>query len=77
MDKLREEFKDIAEDEEDILNLALFPQVAPTFIENRKKAKAEAEAEAARKAAAGGMNLKVSAADGPDGVRELYVEYKA
>ena len=30
--KYREEFKDIAKSDEDILSLALFPQVAPKFL---------------------------------------------
>ncbi|MBQ1484138.1 MAG: oxaloacetate decarboxylase subunit alpha, partial [Eubacterium sp.] len=69
MDKLREQYKDIAESDEDILNLALFPQVAPGFIENRRKAREAAKAAAAPAAA-------VPAQDGSDTVRELYVEFK-
>ena len=33
--KYREEFKDLARSEEDVLSLALFPQVAPAFINRR------------------------------------------
>ena len=33
--KYREEFKDLARSEEDVLSLALFPQVAPKFINAR------------------------------------------
>ena len=33
--KYREEFKDLAKSEEDVLSLALFPQVAPQFINRR------------------------------------------
>ena len=33
--KYREEFKDLAKSEEDVLSLALFPQVAPAFINRR------------------------------------------
>ena len=33
--KYREEYKDLAKSEEDVLSLALFPQVAPKFIEKR------------------------------------------
>ena len=33
--KYREEFKDIAKSDEDILSLALFPAVAPKFLERR------------------------------------------
>ena len=35
LDKYREEFKDLAKSDEDVLSLALFPQVAPKFIEKR------------------------------------------
>ena len=35
IEKYREEFKDIAKSEEDVLSLALFPQVAPKFLERR------------------------------------------
>ena len=68
MDKLREQYKDIAESDEDILNLALFPQVAPGFIENRRKKRSEAAAAASRAAA--------PAKDGSDTIRELYVEFR-
>lgn len=33
--KYREEYKDLAKSEEDVLSLALFPQVAPQFINRR------------------------------------------
>ena len=33
--KYREEYKDLAKSEEDVLSLALFPQVAPKFINRR------------------------------------------
>ncbi len=35
--KYREEYKDIAKSEEDVLSLALFPQVAPKFLEYRDR----------------------------------------
>ena len=35
LEKYRAEFKDIAKSEEDVLSLALFPQVAPKFLERR------------------------------------------
>jgi len=35
-DKLKAEYKDIAESEEDVLTLALFPQAARKFLESRK-----------------------------------------
>jgi len=37
LEKYREQFKDIARSDEDVLSLALFPQVAPGFIEERDK----------------------------------------
>lgn len=36
LDKYREEIKDLAEKEEDVLSYALFPQVAKKFLENKK-----------------------------------------
>ena len=42
LEKYKEEFKDIAKSEEDVLSLALFPQVAPKFIANRDKPAAPA-----------------------------------
>ena len=35
LEKFKAEFKDIAKSEEDVLSLALFPQVAPKFLERR------------------------------------------
>ena len=35
LEKYRTEYKDIAKSDEDVLSLALFPQVAPKFIEKR------------------------------------------
>ena len=61
----RAEFRDIAKSEEDVLSLALFPQVAPKFLAWRDGEGKEAAApETAAKPAA------------PEGVRELFVEYK-
>ena len=68
LEKYKEEFKDIAKCEEDVLSLALFPQVAPKFLDKRDHP--EKYAEAAAPAA------PAKAAD-PNAVRELYVEYKA
>ena len=67
LEKYKEEFKDIAKCEEDVLSLALFPQVAPKFLDKRDHP--EKYAEAAAPAA------PAKAAD-PNAVRELYVEYK-
>ena len=65
LDKYREEAKDIARCEEDVLSYALFPQVARKFMEARNNPKsAEAPAPAAPAA---------KPAD-PNAVRELYVE---
>ena len=62
LDKYRQEFKGLAKSDEDVLSLALFPQVAPKFIEKRDAPKA-APVPAAKPADA-------------NGVRELYVEWK-
>ena len=65
LDKYRQEFKGLAKSDEDVLSLALFPQVAPKFIEKRDAPKA-APASAAPAAKPADAN----------GVRELYVEWK-
>ena len=69
--KYREEFQTIAQSDEDVLSLALFPQVAPKFLAWRDgphEAPApeppKAEPQAAPKPA------------DPNAVRELYVEFK-
>ena len=58
--KYREVFRDIAKSDEDVLSLALFPQVAEKFIRRRDGAHEEPPA---------------PSATAPDAVRELYVEY--
>ena len=70
--KYREEFRGVAKSDEDVLSLALFPQVAPKFLQWRddpheapKPEPPKAEAQAA----------PPKPAD-PNAVRELYVEYK-
>ena len=62
--KYREEFKDIAKSDEDVLSLALFPQVAPKFLAWRDGPKEEEKPAEAPKAPAD-----------PNAVRELYVEF--
>jgi oxaloacetate decarboxylase alpha subunit len=61
--KYREEFREIAKSDEDVLSLALFPQVAPKFLAYRdgpvEKASESVKAEESS----------------PNSVRELYVEY--
>ena len=63
--KYREEFKDIAKSDEDVLSLALLPQVAPKFLAWRDGPKEEPKPAEAPKAPAD-----------PNAVRELYVEFK-
>ena len=70
MEKYREEFKDIAKSDEDVLSLALFPQVAPKFLAWRDGPHDEPQAAPAAPAAA------PKAAADPNAVRELYVEFK-
>lgn len=63
LEKYREEFKGIAKSEEDILSLALFPQVAPKFLAYRDGPK-----EAPKQPAEAGK------APDPNVIREFYVE---
>ena len=63
LEKYKEEFKDIAKSEEDVLSLALFPQVAPKFLQKR-----DTPEETAAPAPAKPTD--------PNAVRELYVEWK-
>ena len=65
LEKYRTEFKDIAKSDEDVLSLALFPQVAPKFLAWRDGPHDEPAAAAAPKKAAD-----------PNAVRELFVEFK-
>ncbi len=65
LEKYRTEFKDTAKSDEDVLSLALFPQVAPKFLAWRDGPHDESAAVAAPKKAAD-----------PNAVRELFVEYK-
>ena len=65
--KYREEFQDIAKSEEDILSLALFPQVAPKFLAWRDAPTAPPQPAVAAEA-------KAAAAVDPNAVREFYVE---
>ena len=63
LDKYREEYKDIAKSDEDVLSLALFPQVAPKFLQWRDAPPAPP------------VETKKPSRD-PNAVRELYVEMK-
>jgi len=69
LEKYKEEFKDIARSEEDVLSLALFPQVAPKFLEKRDHPEKAAAVPTAPKA----PEAPKTASD-PNAVRELYVE---
>ena len=72
LEKYREEFKDIAKSDEDVLSLALFPQVAPKFLAYRDNPqKDEAPAAAAPAAAA-----PAKAVD-PNAVRDVTVQVAA
>ncbi|WP_300586120.1 pyruvate carboxylase subunit B [uncultured Oscillibacter sp.] len=69
VEKYREEFKDIAKSDEDVLSLALFPQVAPKFLAWRDGPHDEP-------AAAPAAPVKKAAPADPNAVRELFVEFK-
>ena len=64
--KYREEYKNLAKSDEDVLSLALFPQVAPKFLAWRDGPQKAPEAPKA----------EPTKLTGPDTVRELYVEYQ-
>ena len=70
LEKYRAEFKDVAKSDEDVLSLALFPQVAPKFLAWRDGPHDDPAAAPAAPAAP-----KAAPAD-PNAVRELFVEYK-
>jgi len=64
--KYREEFREIAKSDEDVLSLALFPQVAPKFLAYRDGDAAEKPVEPEK-----------VVESNPGSVRELYVEYRS
>ncbi len=70
VEKYREEYKDVAKSDEDVLSLALFPQVAPKFLAWRDGPHDEPAPAKAPEAP------KTAAPADPNAVRELYVEYK-
>ena len=72
LEKYREEFKDIARSDEDVLSLALFPQVAPKFLDRRDHPEKYAEAAAPTAAPA----APAKPAD-PNAVREISVQISA
>ena len=76
VEKYREEYADIAKSDEDILSLALFPQVAPKFLAYRDGEGQQAEGSAPVAGNSGGVvsGASVPPAD-PNAVRELYVEF--
>ena len=70
LEKYKEEFKDIAKSDEDVLSLALFPQVAPKFLAWRDGPHNEPAPAKAPEAP------KTAAPADPNAVRQLYVEWK-
>nr|WP_326127797.1 pyruvate carboxylase subunit B [uncultured Oscillibacter sp.] len=68
VEKYRQEFQGVAKSDEDVLSLALFPQVAPKFLAWRDGPHDEP-------APAAAPAQKAAPAD-PNAVRELYVEFK-
>ena len=64
LEKYREEFEDIAKSDEDVLSLALFPQVAPKFLAWRDGPHEEEKP----------VPAATAVAVDPNAVRELYVE---
>ncbi|MBE6918136.1 MAG: pyruvate carboxylase subunit B [Ruminococcaceae bacterium] len=74
LDKYRAEFADIAKSDEDVLSLALFPQVAPKFLDRRDHPEKYAEAAAAPAAPAPAAPAKTA---DPNAVRQLTVQVAA
>ena len=74
--KYREEFKDIAKSDEDVLSLALFPQVAPKFLEYRDHPEKRQPAPAAAAPAPAPAKPAAAPAAATGEVRTVYVEYK-
>ncbi len=74
--KYREEFKDIAKSDEDVLSLALFPQVAPKFLDYRDHPEKRQPAPAAAPAPAAPAAPAAAPAAASGEVRTVYVEYK-
>ena len=67
LETYKEQFKDIAKSEEDVLSLALFPQVAPKFLAWR---------DGPHETPAQPAEAPKAPPAGPNAVRELFVEYK-
>ena len=70
--KYREEFRGLAKSDEDVLSLALFPQVAPKFLAWRDGPREAPKPEPPKPAAQAAPPNPTD----PSTVRELYVEYK-
>ena len=66
LEKYKAEFKDLAKSDEDVLSLALFPQVAPKFLQWRDGPHEAPEA----------PKPEPSKPADPNAVRELFVEYE-
>ena len=73
--KYREEFKDIAKSDEDVLSLALFPQVAPKFLQWRDSPHEAPTVSKPEPPKAASQAAPPKPAH-PNAVRELFVEYK-
>ena len=73
--KYREEFKEIAKSDEDVLSLALFPQVAPKFLAWRDGPHEAPTVSKPEPPKAASQAAPPKPAD-PNAVRELFVEYK-
>ena len=79
LEKYRTEYADIAKSDEDVLSLALFPQVAPEFLKWRDDPNHVKPVDEVVKPAAPKADKPASPAPAPkaaeDTVRELIVEY--
>lgn len=73
--KYREEFRGLAKSDEDVLSLALFPQVAPKFLQWRDGPHEAPTVSKPEPPKAASQAAPPKPAD-PNAVRELFVEYK-
>ena len=75
LDDYRKEYADIAKSDEDVLSLAMFPQVAPKFLKNRDNPEPAAVPDAQQVLTPTTAAPQKNASE-ENGVRTFYVEYK-
>lgn len=73
LDKLREEVKDLANSEEDVISYAIFPQIARRFFQARARGELadKAQAEVAKIMKKNGKEIKVGGAESPKEAKKV------